>query len=494
MTAIKSEMVFFIVLILVSSFLLLWNIDNQYLWQDEAETATISRTILTYGVPKGFDGKNYLSQVGSSAYNENYVWILDPWLPFFLTAVSFKMFGINTFAARLPFVLFAIVTVPLTFAFSNELLKSKRVAAIAAFLLTVSVPFLLLSRQCRYYSLTIFFSLLGLYGYIRYIQGKNKRGILFLISCTLLFHCNYVFSAVLLVTVFAHSFFCCRHKFPNVAFLCLVVVVINTPWIFCFAGLPIFKLQTPSNNNTSLLFVGKYIFSIGKYIFHPVLIIIPFIVWLVERKKRKIFLSKNHNKIKPFILLILFIVFTIGTFSIFSSVIALRYIGPLIPVFCIFIAEIIVYSMSLHASLGIAIIAFLLISSPFLNFLHEITHDFDGPIEGIVKYLNKNADPDDLVLITYGDLPLKFYTELKVIGGRSDEDVTPAKMADWIILRKYWPAWRVDDLIQYLPRRNYERIVINYPDTQWENRESLAWHNFRTVDNEDRVIIYRKIR
>ena len=112
----------------------------------------------------------------------------------------------------------------------------------------------------------------------------------------------------------------------------------------------------------------------------------------------------------------------------------------------------------------------------------------------LAKYLKKNAESDDVVLITYGDLPLKFYTELKVIGGRSGEDVSPAKMADWIILRKYWPAWRVDNLIPHLPRRNYERIVINYPDTQWENRESLAWHHFRTVDNEDRVVMYHRIK
>jgi len=108
--------------------------------------------------------------------------------------------------------------------------------------------------------------------------------------------------------------------------------------------------------------------------------------------------------------------------------------------------------------------------------------------------LNKNAKDHDIVLIIYGDAPLKFYTDLKVIGGRTDEDLTPAYEADWIILRKYWFFSRLSDLVKHVPIADYEKIVINYPDTQWENRESLEWHHFRTVENEDRVILYHKIR
>ena len=490
----KTEFAFLAVLLCIASFLLLWNIDNQYLWQDEAETANISRTILTYGIPMGYDGKNFFSQVGSSGYNENYVWILDPWLPFFLVAFFFKMFGVNTFAARLPFVLFGIAVVLLTYFFSKSLLKSRRVASIAAFLLTVSVPFLILSRQCRYYSLVIFFSLLGLYGYIKYIEGKRKSGITFLISSIFLFHSNYVFCAILLVTVFVHSLLCHRHKFRNIVFLCLAVTVINAPWILCFAGLPIFNLQVGNSHNYSLIYIGKYFLFIVKYIFPPVLIVILLISWGVDRRKSKSLPLKRHNKIKPLILLLLFIVFTVVTFSLLSSVIALRYLGPLIPIFCILMAVIIEYSMKLHVSISVGILAFLIITSPFVDFLYEITHDYDGPIEGIVKYLNKNAKDDDTVLITYGDAPLKFYTDLRVIGGRTDEDLTPAYEADWIILRKYWFFSRLSDLVQHVPIADYEKIVINYPDTQWENRESLEWHHFRTVENEDRVILYHKIR
>ena len=52
-----------------------------------------------------------------------------------------------------------------------------------------------------------------------------------------------------------------------------------------------------------------------------------------------------------------------------------------------------------------------------------------------------------------------------------------------------------------LSPENYEKIIINYPDIPFENREELAGyhssligHHFRTVTDEDRVVIHRKIR
>ena len=38
------------------------------------------------------------------------------------------------------------------------------------------------------------------------------------------------------------------------------------------------------------------------------------------------------------------------------------------------------------------------------------------PIEAIVRFLEESASPDDLVVMTYGDLPVKFYTGLRVVG------------------------------------------------------------------------------
>jgi hypothetical protein len=133
----------------------------------------------------------------------------------------------------------------------------------------------------------------------------------------------------------------------------------------------------------------------------------------------------------------------------------------------------------------------------FFDFIYEITHDYDGPVEGIARYLNAHGDKDDVVAITYGDMPLKFYTQMKIVGGLTGEDLSPAKEADWVIFRKQLFKGNVEVaeyFIKNIPKPNYEMILIDYPDIPYENREDPKEHRFRTAVNEDRVIIYRRIK
>jgi hypothetical protein len=131
------------------------------------------------------------------------------------------------------------------------------------------------------------------------------------------------------------------------------------------------------------------------------------------------------------------------------------------------------------------------------NFLYELTHDYDGPIEGIVKYLNANGNKDDIVAITYGDMPLKLYTNMRIIGGLTGQDLSDAKKAQWVIIRKYVISDQEQAVRKYLSENlssnDYEEIKINYPDIPFENREDPMIHHFRTVTNEDRVTILHKI-
>lgn len=153
----------------------LWNLGNHYLWQDEAQTALISKTVVSDGVPRGYDGRNFFSQEKGAEYGDNFVWKWHTWLPFYILAGFFKIFGTKTFVARLPFALFGIGTVFLAYFFSKALWQDKKTAAVTALLLLVSVPFLLLSRQCRYYSMSAFFQPGGavrIYG-----AGGEKRNI-----------------------------------------------------------------------------------------------------------------------------------------------------------------------------------------------------------------------------------------------------------------------------------------------------------------------------
>ena len=51
---------------------------------------------------------------------------------------------------------------------------------------------------------------------------------------------------------------------------------------------------------------------------------------------------------------------------------------------------------------------------------------------------------------------------------------------------------RMKRFYESLSLKDYERIVIDYPDIPWENSEDPRNHHFRTVNKEQRVVIYRK--
>ncbi|MBC2717245.1 MAG: phospholipid carrier-dependent glycosyltransferase [Desulfobacteraceae bacterium] len=498
----NKEYAFLILLLCCSSFFLHANLGNQYLWQDEAETALLSRTILEHGVPLGYDGKNYFSQYPEKDRGKNYIWRYHPWFPFYLLSAFFYIFGINTFFARLPFALFGIATIILTYYFTKTLFKDKRVAGVAAFLLTVSVPFLILSRQCRYYSPTMFFSVLGLYSFINVLEGKKKASVVFVISSTLLFHCNYVSYAALISTFFFYTLLLHRNNLRAVLLLLAIIILVNFPWIIWFAGS---QFNTNEIDNTSVFNFAKflklnrvYISHVMKYLFHPFLLLCPIFIVGYRWKKSEPIFSKDIFAWKSLLLLVLFIFINLQILSIVAPLPFFRYLAPVIPVVYIIIAVIVVSMVNVHVVFGIGIIVILIYMGTLHKFIYEITHDYDGPIEGIVKFLKQNGNKDDLVAITYGDLPVKFYTNMRVIGGLTGEDLSPAKEADWIIVRRYLICHKDRAVRKYLieniPWKNYQGIIIDYPDIPFENRESPQFHRYKTEMKEQKVFICRRIR
>jgi 4-amino-4-deoxy-L-arabinose transferase-like glycosyltransferase len=517
-----AEHLFLVIVFCAALFLFLSNLGNQYLWEDEAETALISKTVLQYGIPKGYDGKNFFSQEGKISYGKNYIWALDPWLSYYLVAVFFKMFGVSTFTAKLSFSLFGVATVILTYFFARALTGNKKIAAVAASLLVLSVPFLVLSRQCRYYSLVAFFSVLGLYGYITLLKGRKSGSILFVVSAITLFHCNHLFCATLLATVLAHALICSRKQLPRVFVLSLIVVSVNLPWLIWISKLRYITLLSSYRMHEGgfLDFLWSYLKQIHYFVFPFFLLLIPLgkgFLFCISHRNIKEAVKENALLWKNLLLLLLFIFCTVVSLSIASPVAYFRYLAQLIPMFCIITAVIVTSIIKYYFKTGTIVIAILLgivffadyrykktypsrEGIKYLNFfdyIDEITHDYDGPIEGISKYLNENGNEDDVVLITYGDLPLKFYTNMRIVGGLTGEDLSVAANPDWVIARKYLGSPYALPVVRHLgqiPISNYERIVLNYPDITYENREDPAEHHFRTVINEDRVAVFRKIK
>lgn len=481
--------------------LLLANLGNQYLWEDEAETALVSKTILTDGVPRGYDGKNFFSQGCGADYGDNYIWRRHAWLPFYILAGFYEVCGVSTFVSRLPFVLFGVGTVLATYFFARAFWSGTRIPAIAAALLTVSVPFLLLCRQCRYFSMTMFFSVLSLYAYVAILHKKKYAAPLLFVTSILLFHCQYFYIVVLFATILLHAGTFRRDRLIILLVVIVAAVLINGPWLVWLIRM---NHQQSSGVGYGLLHLSELVeyfkipvVAIIRYVFPLWLLAVVAIAVIARRIKTGCFPAKDRIFWERLSLPFFFVIFNIVTVVVASYYPFFRYTAPSIPLLIILIAVIIDAAMRVHKLLAVGTIAMLLVTSQLKDFLYEITHDFDGPEEGIASYLNEHGSPNDVVAITFGDMPLKFYTKMRIVGGFTCEDLEPAKNARWVIIRKYIMSPRDDVVRQYLLNNidwvKYRQIVLDYPDTPWENREDPASHYFRTSTDEDRVVIYEKI-
>ena len=545
-SASQLEYCFLLVVLGAATFLLLSNLSNQYLWQDEAQTATISKTILKFGIPVGYDGKNYFSQEFGFEYGKDYVWKWHTWFSFYLAAASFAIFGQTTFAARFPFALFGIATVILIYFFSKALFQSRRLAATATVLVLISVPFLILSRQCRYYSPVMFFCVLGLFAYLRILEREKYAVPTFIISSTLLFHSHYIYSFILLVVVGFHVLLFRRERFFPVLLASASVVILNLPWIIFFSSMR-YGHRYPEHLfdvNQFLEFGKSFFYQLGTFVFPPVLLVIPIIIGGLKLAQHTMVTSSHtirarkafsvalvtigslagfrlalhlefHLTLVVFIfcivmgvytksdvwknitLLVLFLFITLAALLVSIPYPFFRYLAPLVPILCILMAVIIEKAMQIHIAIGIEIIVILALIGSMPNYLYEITHDYDGPVEGIVNYLNQNGSKSDTVIATYDDLPLKFYTNMKIVGGLTGEDLAPYINGHWIIIRKFKMSDADSSMRLYLREnvdwKKYQAIKLGYPDIPYENREDPRSHLFRTASIVDSVVLFRRI-
>ena len=185
----------YLILATAGLFLAFCNLDGRLFWADEAENAVLARNILKFGVPKVDDGVNHISLHGDRFDARDGVWTWSPWLPEYVTAASFAVFGQTTWAGRAPFAFIGWLTVAALGALTWKIYRSHRITLAAMLLLGTSEVFLLHIRQCRYYSITVFAEVLLLYG-IYQILTKTKGGPwLVLAGLALQFYCNYTIAA-----------------------------------------------------------------------------------------------------------------------------------------------------------------------------------------------------------------------------------------------------------------------------------------------------------
>jgi 4-amino-4-deoxy-L-arabinose transferase-like glycosyltransferase len=492
--------------------LFLGNLGDCLLWQDEGLGAAVSRTILSGGLPRGFDGRNFFSQELGVEYGAGYLWRWHTWLPFYLVAACLRLFGSSTLVTRLPFALAGMATVPVVYRFAARLFRDRDTGLAAAALLVLNVPFLLLSRQCRYYAMAALFSLICLNCYLALEnQPSRRRTLVWLVgAATLLFHVHYLYVATVYLTLLIHAASRRRHLLPWVVGAGAATALVNSPFIIWFGGVNYWSnyggnlrtVLTPLTNG------GRFLVALTVRTWPPLfLIALALAVYLGLRQGAFQRWSPNpvedqsvrERRRSAWALCGIFAVVNVALLSILSPAAFSRFLTPLIPVGCAALAPLVVQVTRRRTWMGAALLGALVLGGPMPSYLYEITHHYRGPMDGILEYLAANARPGQLVAITYGDLPIKYYrSDLRVLGGLTGEDLTPAARADFIFLRKHVICTKDQAVRDWLLRNvdwsRYQKIEIDAPDARFQNRESLPEHQFRTVTGEDKVTVYRRVR
>ncbi len=116
---------------LASTLIKIPHLGHQHLTHDEACHAIVARNLLKHPFTPTLYDTPYLPYDYKS-WTSNRVWLHKPILPLWKIAASYALFGVNTFALRLPSLILAALAVFLTYLIGRELFNKRAAFAAAA--------------------------------------------------------------------------------------------------------------------------------------------------------------------------------------------------------------------------------------------------------------------------------------------------------------------------------------------------------------------------
>jgi hypothetical protein len=500
-------------LVLLAGFLLLYNLDDRLLWGDEAETALLAHNITRFGVPKATDGKNYITLLGRGYdSNKSDIWVWSPWLDEYVTAASFYIFGKSTFAARFPFALIALLSIISLLFVTQRLYHNHELTIITVLLCVTNAAFLIHARQCRYYALIAFAQIWLLYGYKLLITAAPKRGGLFLVlALAVQFYCNYiVVLGNVLALCISTVFVCRRHRnlLRNLAICLAGFVLLTIPWLA-------YAKPWHQSSNASLGYFTEnllyYLSEIHFYIMPLVLVFIIPVWYLLNRRKQPSKAKEPTMKDIEIFLWILvlahltvlgmiqgiffrYIILLVPVIIILTSVILANYVRP--PIFRYLLILILCCSNAIAVFTAYPLRTSHSISMPFVQFIREITSNYEDRLEDMVCYLRQNANPNQSLYVLDPEFPLIFYTDMRIIDGRFTQTLNPNDLPDWILSES--ASGMVPSPLMQLPTpllKFYEPVNLNVHDTpRSASQPEPDVHVPFTASKMTQLVIYKKIR
>jgi len=267
-----------------------------------------------------------------------------PILFYWLVHISYKIFGVNEFAARFPSAVFAFLGI-IAMYLLGSVLFNRRVGAFAAVILASNVEYVILSRACVTDMVLTVFMLLGVYRFFcGYTTGKKFYYVLSGVAFGMAVLTKGPVFMALAIGVFLLFLFLSgdisRIKKMPVAWVALAYLAVTVPWY-----LSVYKLHGTTFldeffgfHNVTRFMVSEH--KIGSQVYYNIPIIlggffpwsvfVPFGLWHMFKKARSKSEPAQDKKAAIFTLVWFFVIFFFFTASstklptyIFPSFIAL---------------------------------------------------------------------------------------------------------------------------------------------------------------------------
>lgn len=438
-----------VLVIILFCLLIFPNLSARTLWQDEAETALVAKQMVNSNnwLPYAQDDQGPISQDWNYQFSVSPLWRWHPWLQFYLTAFSFKLFGISTLSARLPFALIGVISCVYYIYFLKKYgPKNQIFHSCAQILFLTSVPLMLHFRQCRYYAPSVLFYLIAIDGYLSFLKltapkkqfvPVNTGFVKYFLGSIFLFHSFLPGALTLQVSFFINiliSFF--RRQINSrpltkflVFFLLTLPFTVTWAWLLKIGG---------QNINFNPNLVRQHLFQhylyIHKYIF-PFSLPIAFLFPKIRQK----FLAD------PLLILFAVIIAVNLTLYTFNHPYFFRYLLPLIPL-SIYLASFIITRSNLFMTI-IGVASYTLVIIPvFSEYMYEISHPYYGTNQQLTGFINSLGQIKTKTLaVNYDDFTFRFHNGIRTIGPQELPKYSLCPDAIFI-----FPEWGNENLLSSL--------------------------------------------
>lgn len=421
----------YVAFLVFAFFLLFYHLDGHLLWGDEGETAVLAKNVMQFGVPRTFDGTNYILLHGRRDENRDHVWIWSPWLQEYFAAGSFVLFGPTTWAARAPFALIGWGSLVALALVAYKIYRSHWVALASVVLLGTSEVFLLHARQCRYYPISVLGEILLVYG-IHQLFVQNRRGIwVTAFALILQFYSNYIIMVANLPVLFVLAWMLRRQGKPAVLRVVAVLVILMVavlPWLV-YAH-PWGQTSAVGEEN----YFGKAWWYLVEFHFHFIplcFLLLPLFGLIPACRNRP---TAGPEVSLPGERLLLLLPPSYFAVILVAPGFYLRYLLPLLPVVCLLAAACIFRYVKWRALAVLLVVVqsasnvFSIVTAypfkgthalrfPLAEYVQGIAVPYADRFADVVDFFRREAHPGDMIMSFDPEFPLRFYTQLAVIDG-----------------------------------------------------------------------------